>query len=250
MKEKGKNVFKKSEIACVYLSMSLLFYIEIAVCMLHIDIGIEYITQILIMCTLLISCIPDMLINMDIAHISIMHHRMDLVEKVLIILLNDFYLYTGRAILVPIAVGTVLLNIISVCAVFRKMKGIDVASVIERLKAQEEKGMEKQLGYLIGNFVNIALFISMQDNIVEIILCGIFCLGVHFYLSEKMIKFLKEKRKVSGNRYRVILWGMQLVIMLVSTMQIPNLCYVLEGVYGMIIIDSTLQNKTALIKIN
>lgn len=208
-----------------------------------------YIAQVLVMSGLLVSCVPDFLINMDMAEISIINHRMDLVEKVLLILTSDFYVQEKNIVLILVVTCIGSLNLVSVYTIFRKMKGIEVINTIEKLKNLEDKGLEKQLGYFIGNCINVALFLNMQDSMFEIVLWGIVCIGAHLYISERIVKNLKKTRKVSANRYRATFWGIHLVIMLVSIMQITNLCYILEGIYGMVIIDSTLQNKTALIKL-
>lgn len=242
-------MFRRKEIASVYLVMNVLFYMGIAGLVLDIGNGMGYIAQVLVMSGLLVSCVPDLLINMDMAEISIINHRMDLVEKVLLILISDFYVQEKNIVLILVVACIGSLNLVSVYTIFRKMKGIDVINTIEKLKNLEDKGLEKQLGYFIGNCINVALFLNMQDSMFEIVLWGIVCIGVHFYISERIVKNLKKTRKVSANRYRVIFLGIHLAIMLVSIMQIANICYILEGIYGMVIINSTLQNKTALIKL-
>ena len=194
-------MFRRKEIASVYLIMNVLFYMGIAGLVLDIGNGMGYIAQVLVMSGLLVSCVPDLLINMDMAEISIINHRMDLVEKVLLILISDFYVQEKNIVLILVVACIGSLNLVSVYTIYRKMKGIDVINTIEKLKNLEDKGLEKQLGYFIGNCINVALFLNTQDS------------------------------------------------MFVSIMQITNLCYILEGIYGMVIIDSTLQNKTALIKL-
>lgn len=246
-------MFKKNEIAHLYIGMSGGFYVGIVILMLNVGIKTGFIANVLVISGLLASCIPDILINLDIADIDIKRHRRDLIGKILAFMAVYFYLRECKYILFLLCILFLcIINVIDVFFVWKQMKSsfITKRKLIEKLKNVEEKiDTDKLSGYLAGILINNALFVNMQDSIPEIVIWGVIYLGVHLYLSENIIKVMKKNnRKISKNKYRFILWSIHIITMIVCIMKFDMICYVFGGVYCVVVIDITMQNKTAIIK--
>lgn len=232
------------------MGMSVVFYIGIVILTMNMGAKSEFVANVLIMSGLLVSCIPDILINADIADIDIKRHRRDLIEKMTVFLAVYFFNKSENTLIFLCVFLLCIVNAIDVFCLWKQMirACITKAKLVELLKNREEKNIEKLLEYLIGNSINIAIFVNMQDYMLEIIIWAVICIGVHFYLCEKILKEIKKIRKIPVNKYRFILWGIHIIIMVICIMKYSMICYVLEGIYGMIVIDVTMQNKTAIIK--
>ena len=249
-------MLKKNEIAHLYIFMSVLFYVGIVILIMDMGMKTEFIANVMIILGILFSCIPDMVVNLDIADIDIKCHRRDLIEKLLIFLAVDFYLAKFKYVLFLVCILILcIVNVIDVYVLWKQMKSyfITKRELIEKLRnAEQKKGkkdIDKLSGYLAGIIINNALFVNMQENILEIIIWSVICLGIHFYLCESIIKVMKKNNgKVSPKKYRFILWSIHVLIMFVCIMKFSMICYVITGIYFMVVIDITMQNKTAIIK--
>lgn len=244
----------KSKLADNYVVINLIFYASVVCTQLllctSIYSAILFVMQVLMMGGLLFSVVPDILFNCGIGDINIAYVRTDLLTKLLIItcIYNDFKIKNN--LLIVIAVGMLsIVNMWSVYFLWKQLRKISIRKkeIIKIICNREEKNSGEFIKYLVGSSVNIALFLNMQETIVEIIIFSILCIGVQLFLSEKLLAVMKSSAHICIGKYRLILWIIHIAAMMACLLNLEMFCYAVEGIYWMVIIDTIMQNKSAAI---
>lgn len=205
----------------------------------------------LVVVSVLASAVPDVLINLGVKGIGKGIVRVAIILKgaifILIFTVMNYDNWRYISIIVAlIAVMSIFVEVI----LGAQLKNVKVTSgeILRRLREDKSETSEKLIKYLIGNFVNLGLFINMQQSNVEIIIFSIICIGVHIYLSEKILSVIKETRNIKNWKIRLIMWLIHLGCMLCIVLKILPIAYLLMGFYWMAVTDIAREKETSVIR--
>lgn len=211
------------------------------------------VVYLLVIASVLCSAIPDMLINMGVKGIKKSVVRCTAIFKGgMFVFIYTIMNYDNWVYIVAIA-GIITVADVPVEMILGKQLrnvNVTVREIISRLDSFGDNGAEKLGKYLCYNILNIGLFINMQESTIETIIFAGLCLAIHYYLSEKLLLVIKQNRQVKVGKTRLIMWLIHCIIMVCSVLEIDSLCYILMGLYWMVITDIAIEKETAVIKIN
>lgn len=242
----------KKNIAVVILLSNVIFYMGIfgAVCLFLVDDNTpKWLLAILcVVIGIIGSAIPDAMINVGIEQISIRLVRIGMLVKYFSFLICLTFLDIAT---IPTIIGTSLLFVGDLVVESLLLRGIfgkriSITAFMERSKKMDTSPLEGTINYLACNILAILLFLNIHENVIEGVAMLMLCVGLHGYISEKVITKMNFSFPKSKWKMRSVLWGLEAIMMIFAYFEKTMTVCIVFGSYYTIVTDLILQRKTSI----
>lgn len=195
------------------------------------------------------SAIPDAMINVGIEQISVRLVRIELLIKYFVFF--SCFSFLDIATIPTMAGMSIFLigDLFVEIPLLKKLYDQNISSsmLIEKLKKSDTSPVDGVIKYLICNILAILLFLNIHDTGFGIsIILLIACICLHAYISEKLIKKIKLASIKSRWRIRMVLWGLEAILLVLASFGKNIAVCAVFGSYYMIVSDLIMQRNTSI----
>lgn len=196
-----------------------------------------------------ICTIPDMMINNGIENISIRLVRYTIIIKyilfiILYSLLDNFFVQVNIVMILGLVIDVVLEYFL-----LKQIRNtnVDIYDFIRFVKQIDTACTDSVMKIFFFYAVGFIFYFNMNGSAVERIAGFVGCFILHVYVSESIIKKIRQVLKVKLYKIRLLIWALFLMTVLCVNLKYEMIVYSLIGTYWMIIVDLLQDKKTSLI---